>query len=165
MNDESPSLATVDLCDKHRGSIQVALPVLKSYGKHPSFSGQIETVKCYEDNVVMRKTLEQPGNGRVLIVDGGGSLRCALVGDRMAALGVQNGWAGIVVNGCVRDITAVNQVPIGIRALGHVPLASEKHGQGVTSVPVSFAGITFTPGHHLYADADGIVVSEQPLSL
>jgi regulator of ribonuclease activity A len=154
---------TVDLCDRYKGSLQVALPVLKSYGKSASFWGPIETVKCYEDNTVVREVLSQPGRGKVLVIDGGGSLHCALVGDLLAGLGARNRWTGIVLNGCVRDVAAARKVRIGIRALGHVPMPGDKHGLGITGVPVDFAGVVFTPGHYLYADDDGIVVSERAL--
>ena len=154
---------TVDLCDKYRGSIQAASPVFRMYGGIPSFSGQIETVKCYEDNTVVRQTLSTPGKGRVLVVDAGASLKCALVGDAVAGIAAKHGWAGIVLNGCVRDVAAINKVKIGIRALNHVPLASDKHGLGVVGVPVVFAGVNFAPGHYLYCDIAGIVVSEKPL--
>ncbi|MBX9810987.1 MAG: ribonuclease E activity regulator RraA, partial [Burkholderiales bacterium] len=137
---------TVDLCDKYKGSIQVALPVFRMYGKNPAFSGQIETVKCYEDNTVVKQTLSKPGKGKVLVVDAGGSLKCALVGDLVAGIGAKHKWEGIVLNGCVRDVAATNKVNIGIRALAHVPLASDKHGLGVVGVPVMFAGVNFMPG-------------------
>jgi regulator of ribonuclease activity A len=111
----------------------------------------------------VKETLSKPGKGKVLVVDAGGSLKCALVGDLVAGIAAKHKWTGIVLNGCVRDVTATNKVPIGIRALGHVPLASEKHGLGAVGVPVAFAGVNFVPGHHLYCDIDGIVVSETPL--
>ena len=156
---------TVDLCDKYKGSIQVALPLFRIYGKIETFNGRIQTVKCYEDNAIVRETLSRPGRGKVLVVDAGGSLRCALVGDIIAGLGAQSGWSGIILNGCVRDIRAVNKINIGIRALGNVPLASDKHGLGVVGVPVTFAGVDFVPGLYLYADIDGIVVSEKRLRI
>lgn len=154
---------TVDLCDKYKGSIQVALPVFRIYGSVEAFHGQVQTVKCYEDNTVVRETLSKPGAGKVLVVDAGGSLKCALVGDVVAGIGAKSGWSGIILNGCVRDIRAVNRIRIGIRALGNVPLASDKHGLGVLGVPVSFAGVDFIPGHYVYCDVDGIVVSEKRL--
>lgn len=154
---------TVDLCDKYKGSIQVALPLFRSYGALESFCGEIETVKCYEDNTVVKEALARSGRGRVLVVDAGASLRCALVGDVVASIGVKSGWSGIVVNGCVRDVRALARLRIGIRALASVPLASDKHGLGVVGVPVSFAGVEFVPGHYLYCDADGLVVSEKRL--
>ncbi len=155
---------TVDLCDKYKGSVQVALPVFRLYGKIESFHGAIETVKCYEDNEVVRETLSKSGKGKVLVVDAGGSLNCALVGDVLAGIGARRGWSGIILNGCVRDVRALERIRIGIRALGSVPLASDKHGLGVVGVPVTFAGVDFLPGHFVYCDADGIVVSEQRLT-
>ena len=120
-------------------------------------------MQVYEDNVLVRAALAESGTGRVLVVDGGGSLRCALVGDLLGAMAVKNGWAGIVVNGCVRDSAELAQLPLGVRALATNPLRSEKRGEGQRDVPVVFAGITFMPGHYLYADADGIVVAAQAL--
>jgi regulator of ribonuclease activity A len=155
---------TVDLCDKYKGSVQVALPVFRLYGKIESFHGAIETVKCYEDNEVVRETLSTSGKGKVLVVDAGGSLNCALVGDVLAGIGARRGWSGIILNGCVRDVRALERIRIGIRALGSVPLASDKHGLGVVGVPVTFAGVDFLPGQLVYCDADGIVVSEQRLT-
>ncbi|HXF67063.1 MAG TPA: ribonuclease E activity regulator RraA [Burkholderiales bacterium] len=154
---------TVALCDKYKGSLQVAAPLFRNYGRIEAFHGEIQTVKCYEDNTAVRDALSVPGKGKVLVVDAGGSLRCALVGDVVAGLGAKNGWSGIVLNGCVRDVKAINRIAIGIRALASVPLASDKYGLGVIGVPVTFAGVTFLPGHHLYADADGLVVSPKPL--
>ncbi len=159
-----PKFMTVDLCDRYRGSLQVALPLFRAYGRSLAFSGTVETVKCFEDNIVIKEVLARPGKGKVLVIDGGASLRYALIGDVIARLAAKNGWAGIVVNGCVRDVDALNKLAIGIRALAHMPLAGEKHGLGIVGVPVSFAGVEFFPGHHLYADGDGIVVSEQPLT-
>lgn len=158
------SLKTADLCDEHAAGIQVATPLLRAYGGTSAFHGQIVTVKVYEDNVLVRQTLEERGEGKVLVVDGGGSLRCALVGDRLAALARENGWAGIVINGCIRDSEAIARIPIGVRALNTNPQKSAKHGTGERHVSVTFAGITFDHGHSLYADEDGIVVSEQKLA-
>ena len=157
------TFATVDLCDKYKGNVQVAQPLLKPYGKVMRFCGTIETVKCFEDNTVVREALSQPGKGKVLVVDAGGSLNRALVGDLLAGIGAKHGWAGIILNGCVRDVVATNRVKIGIRALGHMPMPSDKHGLGILGVPVTFAGVDFMPGHYLYCDIDGIVVSEKPL--
>ena len=155
---------TADLCDEYANAVQVAEPILTSYGGARSFWGPIATIHVYEDNVLVRAALEQPGAGRVLVVDGGGSLRCALVGDQLAGLAQTNGWAGIVVNGCVRDARALAQMPIGILALNTNPRKSAKLGAGERDVPVLFAGITFQPGHCLYADEDGVIVSEQRLA-
>ncbi|MBK9714741.1 MAG: ribonuclease E activity regulator RraA [Kouleothrix sp.] len=159
------SVKTADLCDQYAADIQVAAPIFRVYGGAPDFAGQISTVQVYEDNVLVRAAFETPGHGRVLVVDGGGSLRCALVGDLLAALAYQNGWAGVVVHGCIRDSEAIGQIPIGVRALNTNPLRSAKRGQGQRDVPVTFAELTFVPGHYLYADADGIVVSERQLEL
>lgn len=158
------SFQTADLCDAHEGSVSVVEPMFRSYGGRAAFSGQISTIKCFEDNSLVREALGQPGAGRVLVVDGGGSLRCALVGDQLAALGQKNGWAGIVVYGCIRDSAAISRMDIGVRALDTHPLKSVKRGAGQADEPVSFGGVRFVPGHHLYADEDGIVVSPGPLA-
>ena len=157
------SFMTVDLCDQFKSELQVALPIFKLYGLNESFSGQIETVRCFEDNVIIKEVLSKPGEGKVLVADAGGSLRRALVGEVVAGLGTKNGWTGIVLNGCVRDVRALAQVPFGIHALGNVPLPSDKRGWGVAGEEVSFAGVTFRPGQYLYADVDGIVVAPRAL--
>ncbi|NMO21674.1 ribonuclease E activity regulator RraA [Pyxidicoccus fallax] len=162
---DSMDLKTADLCDEHAGTphFQVAEPGFLDYGGRRSFSGPISTVRAPEDNSFVRKALEEPGQGRVLVVDGGGSRRCALVGDQLAALAQKNGWAGVVVNGCIRDAEEVGRTAIGVKALGTHPLKSNKRNEGQRDVEVRFAGVTFRPGHHLYADADGIVTSEKAL--
>ena len=157
------TLATADLCDQHEGEVRVAEPIFRAYGGTLAFGGPIATVKVFEDNVLVRQALSDKGAGRVLVVDGGGSLRCALVGDQIAVLARDNGWAGIVVYGCIRDSLAINELPIGVRALGTHPLKSIKKGAGDRGIPVTFAGVTFVPGHHLYADADGVIVSLEAL--
>lgn len=157
------SYATTDLSDAHPEA-QVAEPLFGDFGGRDAFHGPIATLKVFEDNALVRALLEEPGQGRVLVVDGGGSARCALVGGNLGALGVQNGWAGIVVNGYVRDSDELVAQAIGIKALGTHPRKSEKglHG-GHRERVVSFAGVTFKPGAWLYADADGIVVSDTPI--
>ncbi len=157
-------IKTTDLCDAHENKVSVCSPVFRRFGGARSFHGVISTVRCFEDNSKVREALSKPGAGRVLVVDGGGSLRCALVGDQLALLAQKNGWAGIVVYGCIRDSEAMAGVPIGVRALASHPLRSLKRGVGETDVPVVFAGVTFVPGHCLYADADGVIVSPDPLS-
>jgi len=157
-------IKTTDLCDAHENKVSVCSPVFRRFGGARSFHGVISTVKCFEDNSKVREALSKPGAGRVLVVDGGGSLRCALVGDQLALLAQKNGWAGIVVYGCIRDSEAMAGVPIGVRALASHPLRSLKRGVGETDVPVVFAGVTFVPGHCLYADGDGVIVSPDPLS-
>jgi regulator of ribonuclease activity A len=123
-----------------------------------SFSGPIATVRCREDNVLLRRQVSEPGGGRVLVVDGGGSFACALLGDNIAEIAARNGWAGIVVNGCVRDVVALAELPIGIKALGTNPRPSGKAGGGETGVPVTFGGAEFAPGSILHADDDGVIV-------
>lgn len=159
---------TADLCDKFEdrvrsGGLQVLEPMLNSFGGRAAFHGRIATLKLFEDNSLVRKALESPGEGRVLVIDGGGSLRCALVGDQLAALGVENGWAGIVVYGCIRDSRAIGEMDIGVLALDTHPLKSIKKNVGETGLAVRFGGVTFLPGHYLYADEDGVLIS--PTSL
>lgn len=154
---------TADLCDQYGASLQVAQPLLHNYGGAASFCGPIATVKVNEDNTSVRLRLQEPGLGRVLVVDGGGSLACALVGDQLGSLARSNGWAGIVVNGCIRDRAALGAMDVGVLALAAMPRKSEKRGPGEHDVAVTFGGVTFTPGHYLYADADGIVVAPSPL--
>lgn len=163
------NLATADLCDRYEeqiraGALRIVEPMFHSYGGRPVFHGRIATLKLFEDNSFVRKALEQPGQGRVLVMDGGGSLRRALVGDQLAALGVKNDWAGIVIHGCIRDSTAIGQMDIGILALATHPRKTDKRNVGDADLPVSFGGVTFKPNEWLYADADGVVVAEQPLS-
>ena len=154
---------TADLCDQHEGKVRVVAPMFQSFGKRRAFGGPIATVKCFEDNSLVRSALEGPGAGRVLVIDGGGSVRCAMVGDQLARLAAVNGWVGIVVYGCIRDSRAMNEMDIGVRALGTHPLKSVKKGAGDRDIPVTFGGVTFVPGQHLYADEDGIIVAEAPL--
>jgi len=127
------------------------------------FSGAVETVRCLEDNALVKKVLAAPGSGRVLVVDGGGSLRTALMGDVIAASAVVNGWAGVVINGAVRDVVALRELDLGVKALGSNPRKSAKDGGGEVGVPVAFGGVEFRPGAWLYADEDGIVVASRPL--
>lgn len=161
---------TTDLCDEHfdlcnqfSDRLQIAEPIFNDYGGEMMFSGAIVTLKVFEDNTLVRKVLEEPGEDRVLVVDGGGSTRCALLGDQLAELAEDNGWAGVVVNGCIRDSAVVAEMGIGVKAIGTHPLKSVKRNSGERDIPVSFAGITFRTGYYLYADEDGMLVSEQPL--
>lgn len=159
---------TADLCDRNEaavraGTVRVVTPMFLSYGKRAEFNGRIATLKVFEDNSLVRSALETPGDGRVLVIDGGGSMRCALVGDQLAELAQRNGWAGIIVYGCIRDSKAIAQTNIGVFAIGTHPLKSIKKGVGEMDVPVSFGGISFNPGEYLYADSDGVVVSPSPL--
>jgi regulator of ribonuclease activity A len=150
--------ATTDLSDAHPEA-QVCEPVFRSYGGRPSFSGPVATLKVFEDNSLVRDAVEQPGEGRVLVVDGGGSVRCALLGGNLAVLAAQNGWAGLVINGAVRDVDEIDAQPIGVRALAAMPRRSQKGmHSGQVGLPVLFAGVVFRDGEWLCADRDGVVV-------
>ena len=148
--------ATADVLDEHPDAA-VCLVQFRSFGA-PAFEGRIATVRCLEDNTAVRRRLGAPGEGRVLVVDGGGSLRCALVGDNLATLGRDNGWAGIVVNGCVRDASALDELGFGVKALGTNPRPSAKGGSAEIDVTVTFGEVEFVPGGRLFADTDGLVV-------
>jgi regulator of ribonuclease activity A len=154
---------TADICDQYSDRLRIASPLFFDYGGRRVFEGSVVTVKVFEDNSLVRQALEEQGEGRVLVVDGGGSMRCALLGDQLAALGRKNGWAGAVVYGCIRDAADIAQIDFGLKALMTHPLKSVKKGIGDRDVPVTFAGITIRPGDYLYADHDGIVVAEEPL--
>ncbi|HEY0975551.1 MAG TPA: ribonuclease E activity regulator RraA [Solimonas sp.] len=157
------SYATTDLSDAHPEA-QVAEPIFGDFGGVIAFHGAIKTIKVFEDNALVRATLETPGEGRVLVVDGGGSTRCALVGGNLGQLAVKNDWAGIVVYGYIRDSEEISEQAFGLKALGTHPRKSEKGlHSAVQDKVVSFAGVSFKPGAWLYADADGIVVSDTPI--
>ena len=153
-----------DLSDDHPQQVQVGEPIFRDFGSHQSFHGAITTVRCFEDNVLLRQILSTPGQDRVMIVDGGGSLKRALVGDKLAALMISNGWAGIVVNGAVRDVENLREMAVAVRALSICPSKPAQNGTGERDVVVRFAGVTFRPGDWLYADENGLIVSETPLS-
>jgi regulator of ribonuclease activity A len=155
---------TADLYDAHADRLQVVQPIFADFGGAEHFEGIIATVKVFEDNSLVRSTLEGEGAGKVLVIDGGGSLRCALVGDQIGALAQDNGWHGLIVYGCIRDSQQLCALPIGIKALGACPAKSVKRGEGQPQLSVHLAGTTFTPGHYLWADSDGILVASTPLS-
>jgi regulator of ribonuclease activity A len=154
--------STCDLCDAHQpdhsGAFRVLPPVFRDFGGRDRFSGPVATLRCLEDNSSVRSAVAQPGLGRVLVVDGGGSLRRALVGGKLAGIAAANGWAGIVVDGCVRDIDELRACDIGIRALALMPLATDKRSEGQAGLPVQIQGVWVRPGDRLFADRDGIVV-------
>lgn len=162
MSTDSNPLVTGDLCDANKadadGSVRVLPPVFSSFGKRARFAGTVATVKCFEDNTFVKAALEEPGNGRVLVVDGGGSLRRALVGGNIAASAAKNGWAGVVVDGCVRDSAELIECDVGIRALALIPMPTERRNQGQRDVAVHIQGVRVLPGEWLVADEDGIVV-------
>jgi regulator of ribonuclease activity A len=157
------SFTTPDLYDAHERDVRVAEPLFRNYGGAARFSGPVATLKLYEDNSLVRTALEERGSGRVLVIDGGGSLRCALVGDQLAVLAKKNGWAGIIVNGCIRDSAEIGRLDIGVKALNTNPRKSVKRGAGDRDIPVTFAGVTFNPGDHVYADEDGLLVAAEKL--
>ncbi len=157
-----------DFCDSHAeaisaGRVRVLPPVFKHFGRQQHFHGQVATVQCFEDNTLVRAALETAGMARVLVVDGGASLRHALLGGNLAALAVRNGWAGVVVDGCVRDVGEICASAIGVRALAAMPQPPRKLGAGQRDVPVRIQGVWVRPGDWLYADADGILVSDAAL--
>lgn len=159
----SPLFSTCDLCDLHKaddsGAFRVLPPGMVSLGGRQAFAGAVSTVKCFEDNTLVKAALDTPGDGRVLVVDGGGSLRRALVGGNLASAAAANGWAGIVVDGCVRDVQELAAAQVGICALGLMPLPTVKRGEGQRDVAVQVRGVWVRPGDWLYADQDGIVVA------
>lgn len=160
--------ATTDLCDANEarlddGSLRILSPLLRAWGARVAFAGPAATVRCFEDNTLVRRQLETPGEGRVLVVDGGASLRYALLGGNLAVLAERNAWAGVLVNGCVRDTVEIDACAIGVRALAAMPRRSRKLGGGTVDVPIDFGGVAIAPGQWIYADADGVLVSDQPL--
>lgn len=160
--------ATCDLCDDHRqdtsGDFRVLPPVFKDFGSPLAFSGPVVTLQCFEDNALVRSTLESSGQGQVLVIDGGASLRRALLGGKLGALAAGNGWAGVVINGCVRDVSELAALPVGIRALAAMPMPPDKRGEGRRGVPLLIQGVWVRDGDWLYADADGMVVMPAPLT-
>lgn len=150
--------ATADLYDEFEDALQ-SLPLqLRSFGRRAAFDGVIRTIRCHEDNALVKSVLATPGEGAVLVVDGAGSLNTALMGDLIAASAVANGWVGVVINGAIRDSAAIDELDLGVKALGTNPRKSAKAGAGVIDVEVEFGGVLFRPGARLYSDADGILV-------
>lgn len=154
---------TADLSDRFGHAIQVCAPLFRDYGGRTCFAGQIATIKCFEDNSRVRDSVSEPGNGRVLVIDAGGSLRRAVLGDLLAKQAVDNGWSGAIVYGCIRDSAAIGCMPLGVKALATHPLKTEKRGEGQRDIPVHFADVTFRPGDWVYADDDGVIIAQQSL--
>ncbi|ALE52099.1 ribonuclease activity regulator protein RraA [Candidatus Thioglobus autotrophicus] len=152
---------TSDISDQLHPNVQYLDPVYCGYGAKIDFYGMIHTIKCFEDNSLVREMLDTDGQGRVLVVDGGGSKRCAMLGDQLAEKAVKNNWSGVVVYGLIRDSEMINKMPIGVRALGTHPLKSIKKGVGEAGISVSFSGVDFIPGDYLYADQDGVIVVKE----
>jgi regulator of ribonuclease activity A len=149
---------TADLCDEHPDRARVLPPLFHDYGGRKRFAGTVVTLKCFEDNALLKATFATPGRGKVLVVDGGGSLRCALVGDVLTRIAHEAGWEGTVIYGAVRDTLGIATFDIGVRALGANPRRPAQRGEGVRDVPVSVGGVMCYPGEHLFADSDGVVV-------
>ncbi len=160
---EQMHFKTTDLYDEHLETLQVAAPIFRDFGGRVRFHGRIVTLKALEDNTYLKAVFETDGRGKILVVDSAGSMRCAMMGDMMAALGASNGWEGVVINGCIRDSADVARVDIGVKALGTIPRKTVKRNQGVCDIPLRFADVQFNPGSYLYADEDGIVLSDTPL--
>jgi regulator of ribonuclease activity A len=156
--------ATADICDAYADRVQVCEPLFQAYGGITAMHGGVSTVRCFEDNSRVKDAVESPGQGRILIVDGGGSRRHALFGGNLGKAAVRNGWAGVIIYGCIRDSAELGGMKLALRALGTMPLRSEKRGEGERDMPVRFAGVTFRPGDYVYADEDGIVVAREQLA-
>lgn len=157
------SFLTTDLYDANEGNVAVVEPMFRAYGGRARFSGQVVTLKVFEDNTRVREVLAEPGQGKILVVDGGGSKRCALLGDQIAELAVKNGWEGIVIYGCIRDSVAINGLDIGVRALDTNPKKTVKRNEGQRDLVLAFGAVEFVPQHWLYVDEDGLLLSPVPL--
>ena len=157
------AFATADLIDAHGDKLQSCDVQFRQFGGRQSFHGPVRTIKTLEDNALIKQLLAEPGDGAVLVVDGGGSLKTALMGDLIGASAVKNNWAGVILWGAVRDVVALGKIDLGIKALGSNPRKSARTGAGMVDIPVGFGGVTFTPGNWVYSDDDGIVVSARSL--
>ena len=146
---------TPDLCDEYPDLVQVVEPMFNNYGLHESFGGEIVTVKCFEDNSKVKELVDTDGKGKVMVVDGGGSMRHALLGDMLAEKAAKNGWEGLIIYGCIRDVDAIMETELGVQALGTNPLKTDKRGLGDVNVTVKFGGVEFVPGQFVYADKIG----------
>lgn len=158
------SICTPDLCDAFPDDVSVLEPLLRNFGGINAFGGPISTVKCHEDNSLVKTALDEPGNGRVLVVDGGGSMRRALLGDLLAQKAVSNGWAGVLVYGCIRDVDVIATLPLGVQAIAANPLKTDKRNEGQRDIALHFGGVQFVPGQFVYADNNGVIVAGKPLS-
>jgi len=158
-------LVTPDLCDAYPELVQAVEPMFANYGGVDSFGGEIVTVKCFEDNSKVKELVDEPGEGKVMVVDAGGSFRCAMLGDMLAEKAVKNGWAGIIMYGCVRDVDVLAELELGVQALGSHPMKSLKKGIGEVGIDVTFGGVTFRQGQYVYADNNGVITSPEPLKM
>ncbi len=154
-----------DLCDQYADLIEVAEPMFINFGGREAFGGEIVTIRACEDNSLVKQQITHDGRGKVLVIDGAGSLRRAMIGDMIAESAAGHGWEGIIVYGAVRDVNAISQIDLGVLALGAIPVKTERRGVGESNVTVRFAGITFRPGHYVYADNNGLIVASRKLTL
>jgi regulator of ribonuclease activity A len=155
---------TPDLCDEYP-EVEVLDPIFNNFGGKESFGGEIVTIKCHEDNSLVKENVGKPGSGKVMVVDGGGSMRTALLGDMLAEKAAKNGWEGFIIFGCIRDIDIIMETDLGVQALAVHPRKTEKKGIGELNVPVKFAGVQINPGDYIYADNNGVIVSKKALSM
>ncbi|RLT97332.1 ribonuclease E activity regulator RraA [Ketobacter sp.] len=158
-------LVTPDLCDAYPDDVRIVEPMFTNYGGRVAFGGEIITIKCHEDNSLVKEHVAKPGAGRIMVVDGGGSLRCALLGDMLAEKAAENQWAGLIIYGCIRDVDEIRKTDLGVQALRTIPIKSNRKGRGDLNIPVTFGGVTFHPGEFVYADNNGIIVSSRELSM
>ncbi len=156
---------TADLYDQYEEKLRICDPIFRDFGGSTCFSGAVATVKCFEDNSLVKSILAEPGDGKVLVVNAGGSTRCAMLGDLIAASAVENGWAGVILYGCVRDSVEICGMTLGVKALAANPRKSQKRGEGQRDLAITFAGVRFSPGDWVYCDPDGIVVADGPLAI
>jgi regulator of ribonuclease activity A len=159
------SVSVPDICDRFIDDIHVLDPVFRDFGGKERFHGEIVTIKCFEDNSLVGETVRKPGKGRVIVVDGGGSMRRALLGDLLAAAAVENGWQGLLINGCVRDVEILRNIDLGVKALASFPVKTDKRGEGQLDQQLRFAGALMEPGQYLYADLNGVVVARRNLDV
>ncbi|MAM86916.1 ribonuclease E activity regulator RraA [Allohahella sp. A8] len=157
------NFSTPDLCDDHGMDVQVLEPLFSNFGGREIFGGEVVTVKCFEDNSIVKEQVDEPGKGKVMVVDGGGSMRASLLGDMLAEKAAQNGWEGLIIYGCVRDVDELADTDLGVQALASIPRKTEKRGLGDLNVPIKIAGVDIQPGDFIYADNNGIIVSKQSL--
>lgn len=158
------TIVTPDLCDAYP-EVQVLEPMMTNYGGRRAFGGEVVTVKCFEDNSLVKEQVGLPGEGKVMVVDGGGSRRAALLGDQLAEKAAANGWEGLIIYGCIRDMDEIGRTELGVQALGTHPRKTEKRGLGDLNVPVTFGGLSFQPGHYVYADNNGVILAQTPLQM
>lgn len=158
------AIVTPDLCDAYP-EVEVLEPIMTNYGGRRAFGGEVVTVKCFEDNSVVKEQVAKPGKGKVMVVDGGGSCRAALLGDQLAEKAAVNGWEGIIIYGCIRDVDEIRRTELGVQALATHPRKTEKRGLGDLNVPVTFGGLRFHPGQHVYADNNGVILANKALEL